>query len=198
MAKNKDENAPIESSSNSEATKNSESSSKKGRPTPKRREAESKNKVNSLAPATTKEARAREKKAAKIKRLEVRAAYMRGDENALPARDRGPVRRYVRDYIDSKRSPGEYIFYMLFVLIFTTVAIKTPKVQALVLLIMYALMFLILVYGFLLRRRVIKAVTEKFPNESTKGIGMYAFMRSTQVRRLRAPAPRVKPGDKVE
>jgi len=186
MASNEENSTPIDESQ------------KKGRPTPKRKESELKNKINSLAPATTKEAKARDREAAKVKRLEVRAAYMRGDENALPARDRGPVRRFVRDYIDSKRSPGEYIFYMLFVLIFTTIAIKTPKVQAFVLLVMYVLMFFILIYGFLLRRRVIKAVSQKFPNESTKGIGMYAFMRSTQVRRLRAPAPRVKPGDKIE
>jgi uncharacterized membrane protein len=171
---------------------------KKGRPTPKRKVAESKNIVNSLAPATTKEARANQRINAKQKRLEARAAYMRGDENALPARDRGPVKRFVRDFIDARRSPGEYIFYMLFVLIFTTLAIKTPAVQAIVLLIMYVLMFYIAIYGFLLRRKVIAAVKVKFPNESTKGIGMYAFMRSTQVRKLRAPSPRVKPGDKVE
>jgi Protein of unknown function (DUF3043) len=44
-------------------------------------------------------------------------------------------------------------------------------------------------------RRIKKLVSEKFPNEPLKGIGMYGWLRSTQMRRMRAPAPQVKRGD---
>ena len=66
-------------------------SQKKGRPTPKRKDAESARKVSSLAPARSKEEKARQKSANRAARIAQRAAYLRGDENALPLRDRGPV-----------------------------------------------------------------------------------------------------------
>ena len=71
---------------------------KKGRPTPKRKDAESARKVSSLAPARSKEEKARQKSATRAARMAQRAAYLRGDENALPSRDRGPVKRFVRNY----------------------------------------------------------------------------------------------------
>ena len=69
--------------------------SKKGRPTPKRKDAVAARKVSSLAPASTKEEKKRAKDAARAARIASRAAYLRGDENALPLRDKGPVKRYV-------------------------------------------------------------------------------------------------------
>jgi hypothetical protein len=75
----------------------------KGRPTPKRKEAESKRKVSSLAPIVSKEQKRAAKALARQDRVAQRAAYMRGDESALPLRDRGPARRFVRNYVDSRR-----------------------------------------------------------------------------------------------
>ena len=75
----------------------------KGRPTPKRKDAIAARKVSSLAPASTKEEKKRAKEAARLARVTSRAAYLRGDENALPIRDKGHVKRYVRNYIDSRR-----------------------------------------------------------------------------------------------
>ncbi|MEN9736202.1 MAG: hypothetical protein RL129_912, partial [Actinomycetota bacterium] len=46
-------------------------------------------------------------------------------------------------------------------------------------------------------RRIRKLVNQKFPGASTKGLGMYGWLRSTQMRRLRAPAPQVKRGDSI-
>ena len=79
------------------------SSQKKGRPTPKRKDAESARKVSSLAPARSKEEKARQKSAARAARIAQRAAYLRGDESALPSRDRGPIKKFVRNYVDSRR-----------------------------------------------------------------------------------------------
>ena len=63
---------------------------------------------------------------------------------------------------------------------------------------MYTAMLYAAVNGFLLSRRIKKIIAAKYPTESTRGIGMYAWLRSTQMRRLRAPAPQVKVGDKVD
>ncbi|MEY3156312.1 MAG: hypothetical protein RL257_332, partial [Actinomycetota bacterium] len=83
-------------------------SEKKGRPTPKRKEAEQQNVVNRLAPAANKQAKKLQKAQARVLRAQQREAYMRGDENALPIRDKGPVKRFVRNYVDSRRSIGEF------------------------------------------------------------------------------------------
>ena len=87
---------------------------KKDRPTPKRKDAIAARKVSSLAPASTKEEKKRAKDAARAARIANRAAYLRGDENALPIRDKGPVKRYVRNYIDSRRSIGEFQLFSSF------------------------------------------------------------------------------------
>ena len=97
--------------------------SKKGRPTPKRREATQKH--HTLAPIQTKEEKKRAREAAKTARLAARAAYMRGDENALPARDRGPVRRFARDFVDSRRTVGEFFLPIIFLVLVLTIVVSS-------------------------------------------------------------------------
>ena len=83
---------------------------KKGKATPKRKDAVAKTKINSITAPVSKADRTKNRESLKSARAEARAAYMRGDQSALPARDRGPVKKFVRDYIDSRRSLGEYCF----------------------------------------------------------------------------------------
>ena len=165
-----------------------EEAAKKGRPTPSRKAAESKRKVSTLAPVIGKEAKKREKDLARERRIAAREAYMRGDESALPLRDRGQVRRYVRDAVDARRSIGEFFMPIIFVvLIFSVVPNMTVNVLAIVL--MYTVLLFAVVDGFFLSRRLKKQITQKFPDANTKGLGMYGWLRSTQMRRLRAPKP---------
>jgi len=91
---------------------------KKGRPTPKRKEAEAARKISTLAPASTKAERKRAKEAAKASRVAQRAAFLRGDESALPLRDKGPVKKFVRNYVDARRSIGEYFLPVIFIVLF--------------------------------------------------------------------------------
>jgi hypothetical protein len=51
---------------------------------------------------------------------------MRGDQSALPARDRGPVKKFVRDYIDSRRSLGEYFLPLMVIVLLLTMV---PSVE---------------------------------------------------------------------
>ena len=169
----------------------------KGRPTPKRKDAESKRKVSTLAPIVTKDQKRASKALARQNRIAARAAYLRGDEAALPARDHGPARRYVRNFVDSRRSIGEYFLPIIFVvLVLTLFPIAVVQVGAVAL--MYAVLVIAVIDGIFLSRKIRKAVEAKFPGTSTKGLGMYAWLRSTQMRRLRAPHPQVKVGDSID
>jgi len=165
----------------------------KGRPTPKRKDAEAKRVVNSLAPAKNRAERSQQKVQLREQRAQTRAAYMRGEESALPARDRGPVRRFVRDTVDARRSVGEYFLPLLFVVL---VVSRMPKLQVVAVLLMYFIMLSAIVDWFLLTRRIKREIATRFPQAPTKGLGMYAWTRSTQLRRLRAPKPQTSPGKK--
>jgi hypothetical protein len=168
---------------------------KKGKPTPKRKEAQAKLNLSPLAPGASKESKKALKAQTRIRRMESRAAYMRGEESAMPARDKGPVRRFVRNYIDERRSFSEYFLVIIVVILFLTL-IPVPAIQLLAVAIMYSSMIFIGVNGFLMSRKIKKLVAVKFPGEPTKGLGLYGWMRSTQLRRLRAPAPQVGPASK--
>ena len=170
-------------------------SDKKGKPTPKRKEAQAKLKVSSLSPAASKEAKKALKAQARVRRLEARAAYMRGEESALPVKDKGPARRFVRNYVDERKSVTEYFLVFIMFILFLTV-IPSPAVQLGAIVLMYSAMIWVAIDGFLLSRRVKKLVAEKFPDQPTKGLGLYGWMRSTQLRRLRAPSPQVGPSKK--
>ena len=171
-------------------------SQKKGRPTPKRKEAQASTKISSLAPASTKIEKKRAKDAARAARMSQRAAYLRGDESALPARDRGVEKRFVRNYIDSRRSIGEYFLPIIgFVLILSLIPVSTFAVAGIA--IMYSVLLVSIFDGIFLSRKIKAEVTKRFPDKSTKGLGIYGWLRSTQMRRMRAPKPQVKPGEKL-
>ena len=170
-------------------------SDKKGKPTPKRKEAQAKLKMSPLSPSASKEAKKALKAQARVRRLETRAAYMRGEESALPVKDKGPARRFVRNYVDERKSVTEYFLVFIMFILFLTV-IPSPAVQLGAIVLMYSAMIWVAIDGFLLSRRVKKLVAEKFPDQPTKGLGLYGWMRSTQLRRLRAPAPQVGPSKK--
>ena len=168
----------------------------KNAPTPKRKDAEKANKVNSISAPQTKATKGRDKAATKARRLEQRAAFMRGEESALPSRDKGPVKRFVRNYIDSRRNVGEF-FLPVVASVLVLSLIHNKFVSLLAILLMYAAMLYTVVSGFFMSRKIRKEVAARFPGESTKGLGMYGWLRSTQMRRMRAPAPQVQRGEKI-
>jgi len=169
---------------------------KKGRPTPKRKDAESARKVSSLAPAHSKEEKARQKAATRAARVAQRAAYLRGDENALPLRDRGPVRKFVRNYVDSRRSIGEYFLPIIGIVLLVSL-VPYPAAAVVGVVMMYTVLFASVIDGILLSRKIKREVAARFPSESFKGLGMYGWLRSTQMRRMRAPKPGVAAGEKI-
>ncbi len=207
--------AAEEPSTASEVTSASESESieqiGKGRPTPKRRDAESRRRGPvAPAPLTAKEARARKKttrgnkedrKVAAAERRatasERRARMLAGEDKYLLPRDKGPVRAYVRDIVDARRNLVGLFMPMALVLIMTMFV--SPALQSIVTLAMLVMMLFMAVEGYWLGRKINNQVRARFPDTPDGGfkLGWYAFVRASQIRKLRAPKPRVRPGDAV-
>ena len=168
----------------------------KGRPTPKRSEAEKRRRQPYSAPADKKAAYQQSKDRDRASRSRRMEAMRRGENWALPRKDQGPVRALARDYVDSRRGASEYYMFgvlFLVVLLFIPGLRQSAVVDYAVL----ALLLVIITESSIVGGRVIRMAHQRFPGESTKGVRMYAAIRGTQIRRLRMPAPRVKPGDKI-
>jgi hypothetical protein len=185
----------------------------KGRPTPKRDQ----RKRGPVAPApmTSAEARRRrkeiggpklsraERKAERTSRradmAERREKMMAGEDAYLLPRDKGPVRRYVRDVVDSRRNVLGLFMPAALGLIFIMLAVPSLTVQRLLSPAMLVLVLIMLIDGFILGRKVNKLVDQKFSNNTESGwkLGFYAASRASQLRRMRAPRPQVNRGDKV-
>jgi len=124
-------------------------------------------------------------------------AVRRGEEWALPARDRGPVKALARDYVDSKRRISEYYMYgLLGLLVLLLPPFSHVRItQALVPLLVLAAVLVMAIEGIFIGRKVKRIAAERLPGQSTRGLALYSAMRALQIRRLRMPKPRVKPGD---
>ncbi|MGA6166887.1 DUF3043 domain-containing protein [Amycolatopsis magusensis] len=181
----------------------------KGRATPKRREAEAKRRGPvAPPPKTMREAMKRNKELRKANPTtkedrraaakERRARMDAGDDKYLLPRDRGPVKAYVRDLVDAKRNLLG-LFMPLALLVFVALLVPNVSIQRYATLLCTVMLLGMVVEGYFNGRRVAKAVREKFPKEAIKGrsVGWYAFIRASQIRKLRVPKPRVKPGDAV-
>nr|WP_207383968.1 DUF3043 domain-containing protein [Mycolicibacterium komanii]CRL72678.1 integral membrane protein [Mycolicibacterium komanii] len=186
----------------------------KGRPTPKRDQAARKRGPVAPAPMTAAEACRRRKemrnKMSREERREEKAArreqanerrdrMMAGDEAYLLPRDKGPVRRYVRDVVDARRNVLGLFMPSALGLIFVMLAVPSVQVQRLISPLMLVLVLIMVIDGFILGRRVNKLVDEKFPDNTEGGwkLGFYAASRASQLRRMRAPRPQVNRGEKV-
>jgi hypothetical protein len=165
----------------------------KGRPTPKRSESERRRRPMN-APGDKKEANRQYRDRQRQDRTRRMQGMQKGEQWALPARDRGPARALVRDYVDSRRRLSEFYMYGLVVLLIL-LFIRNPLVQSIVPLIVLVAVMIMLTEGIFIGRRARTLVQERLPGESTQGVRLYAAMRALQIRRLRMPKPRIKPGE---
>jgi hypothetical protein len=112
-----------------------------------------------------------------------------GDERQLPARDRGPVRRFARDLVDSRRSVGEFFLPLALIILILNFT-KDPQIRATGSFLWLLLVVLIVVDSVVLARKLKRGLRRMHPDEGTKGVVPYALMRSMQIRRFRLPPPR--------
>jgi len=167
----------------------------KGRPTPKRSEAQTQRRSVANTPTTRKEASKRQRDDRRAALERQRQALATGDERYLPARDKGPVRKFARDFIDSRFNVAEF-FLPMAVIILVLSMVRVGALQSIALLLWLVVIVLIVVDAILTGFRLKKRLAERFPDQNRKGAVAYALMRSLQMRRLRLPKPQVKRGER--
>lgn len=193
----------------SEASARSGITPPKGRPTPKRvtkrrgpvapapmTAAEARARRKSLAgPKLSKEERRAQKAQRRERMAERRQRMLAGDESALLERDRGPVRRYVRDIVDTRYNLLGLFMPVALGLMFVMMAL--PQIQLYISPAMMLLMVLMALDGVLLGRKVSRLVDTRFPEdtEARWKLGLYAVSRASTLRRMRAPRPQVRRGE---
>ncbi len=168
----------------------------KGRPTPTRREAEAAAKARAKAPRTRKEQAAAKRRVRADEAHKVRTAMKTGDERHLLPRDKGPVRRFVRDYVDHRFSFLEIVLPLVLVTTVLTYS-GSPRLVQVGSTVMVAVLALIVVDVLTLRFRLRRELAARFEDESTKGTTWYAVSRSMQMRFMRLPKSQVKIGEKL-
>ncbi|MBH5334470.1 DUF3043 domain-containing protein [Streptomyces pactum] len=167
----------------------------KGRPTPKRSEAQTQRRSLAQTPTNRKEAARRQREARRADLARQREALASGDERYLPARDKGPVRRFARDYVDSRFVVAEF-FLPLAVIILVLSMIQAGAMQTYVLLMWMLVILLIVVNSVVIAIQLKRQLRKRFPGENLRGAVPYALMRTLQMRRLRLPKPQVKRGER--
>ncbi|MFD3549389.1 DUF3043 domain-containing protein [Streptomyces sp. NPDC058655] len=167
----------------------------KGRPTPKRAVAQSQRKAVVASTGNRKEDAKRARERRRVEMAKQREALANGDERYLPARDKGPVRRFVRDYVDSRFSVAE-MFLPLAVVILVLSMVRVAQLQSIALVLWMGVIALIIVDSAGLVFRLRKALIARFPDEPRRGAIAYGLMRTLQMRRLRLPKPQVKRGER--
>jgi hypothetical protein len=211
--KDKPESANVADEAASDSAQTAGTTAPKGRPTPKRDQG--RRGPVAPAPMTSGEARRRRKELGgpkltreerKAERLTRRAdmsarreKMMAGEDAYLLPRDKGPVRRFVRDVVDSRRNVLGLFMPAALGLIFIMMAVPSVTVQRLLSPAMLVLVVIMVIDGFIIGRKVNKLVDQKFPDNTESGwkLGFYAASRASQLRRMRAPRPQVNRGDKV-
>lgn len=166
----------------------------KGRPTPSRKEAEAARKAKVRAPRGTKQGKKAAREADRQARARQREGMLAGDPRYLPARDQGPVRAYVRNFVDGRYTVAEYFIFMALVVLVLGF-VPNVAVQQFVSLAFFMVAALIVIDTVILIVQLRMRVKKVFPDKADrKGITLYALMRVLQYRRLRMPKPQVARG----
>jgi hypothetical protein len=168
----------------------------KGRPTPTRKEAEAAAKARAKPPTTRRGQVAAQRASSGESSARVRQGMRNGEEKYLLARDKGPVRRFIRDFVDSRFSFVELIIPLLVVTMVlgysgnkTAASIGNAVLLGSVLLVALDM--------FMLRFRLRRQLATRFPDQPVKGTTYYAFTRAMQMKFMRLPKPQVKIGQEL-
>jgi hypothetical protein len=168
----------------------------KGRPTPTRREAEAAAKARAKTPRSRKELAAAQRSSRTESSQKMRAAMKSGDERYFPARDQGPVRRFIRDFVDSRFSFIELMVPLLIVTMILGYS-GSSELAALGNTILMGTILLVIGDMLYLRFRLRRQLVRRFPEEPLKGTTYYAVTRALQMKFMRMPKAQVKIGQQL-
>lgn len=168
-------------------------SSTKGHATPTRKEQEAARK-RPLVANDRAERRRREREAANIERERARVGMANGEQKYLPIRDRGPQRKYIRDYVDARWSVGELLLPTIALFFISSFFPPDSVVQFVGFAVMWFVLLVAVIdaviVGIILKRKL----TEKF-GSMDRGSRFYAAMRMVYFRQMRLPKAQVKRGE---
>ncbi|MER7839242.1 DUF3043 domain-containing protein [Streptomyces sp. NPDC096040] len=191
----KDEKAPADKAVVTDSKQTRDPQAPKGRPTPKRSEAQTQRRSVANTPTNRKDAAKRQREDRRAAMERQRQALATGDERYLPARDKGPVRKLARDWVDSRLNVAEF-FLPLAVIILVMSVVNNAAIKNIALLLWLVVIVLIVLDAAVSGFRLKKRLAERFPDQNRKGAVAYGLMRSLQMRRLRLPKPQVKRGER--
>ncbi|MBG6214140.1 MAG: DUF3043 domain-containing protein [Cryobacterium sp.] len=160
----------------------------KGQATPTRKQQEAANK-RPLVPddrkLAAKQARAKSSAARDVARVGMAA----GVDKYLPLRERGPQKRYARDYVDARFNVGELMIPIMFLVILLT---TIPSVDVYAIFALWAFFILAVIDCVVLGFILTKKIEAKFGADKAERVRWYAAMRALQLRPMRLPKPQVK------
>jgi hypothetical protein len=160
-------------------------SGKKDRPTPTRKEAEAARRERMNTTLSKKQSRAAASRQSRSERMKT-----------ISAREAVPEKVLMRDYIDARFNLGEFLLpSVVVILAVTLLGSYWPVVTLIATMAMYLFIIGVFVDGYLMWRGFKKVLAKRLPKASPKGLLMYGMTRSTQIRRFRSPAPRIKRGE---
>ena len=127
-------------------TKVAETTSGKGHPTPKRKDAQAQN----LRPLVPKDREASRKAAKARMRERENAEYdamQKGDINHMPKAERLPWRIYIRDYVDARFNLGEFFIPVAFVILIGSIFVtyQWPALALPLMVLMYVYLFAVII-----------------------------------------------------
>jgi hypothetical protein len=161
----------------------------KGHATPTRKEREAANK-RPLVPTDRRAAARQSRDQVANARERARVGMAAGEERYLPARDKGPQKRYTRDFVDARWNIGEITMPLLALVIISYVI---PAVAQYAIIAVWGVLVIVVADGIVLGFQLKKRLTAKY-GSMERGVRWYAFMRAIQLRPMRLPKPQVKRG----
>lgn len=168
----------------------------KGRPTPTRKEAEAAARERAKVPRTRKEVARQQRSARTESSKKVRAAMKSGDERYFLARDQGPVRRFIRDFVDSRFGIVELMIPLLILTMILGYS-GSGRLAGIGNTVLFGTLVLVVLDLVMMRMRLRKQLAIRFPDEPVKGTTYYAITRSMQMKFMRLPKAQVKIGQEL-
>ncbi|MCA0294253.1 MAG: DUF3043 domain-containing protein [Actinobacteria bacterium] len=170
------------------STENPAKPARKDAPTPSRREAEAARRERLNPTLSAKEMRVKERSAKNALR-----------DEQFARTESAPGKVLMRDFVDSRKSISQWSMPILMVTLAVSLVISSLSTDAALAVtwFTYSLFILIAADLFMMWRKYKRLAAERLPKEPLKGLLGYMINRAINLRRLRLPAPRVKPGDTI-
>ncbi len=125
----------------------------------------------------------------------MRLANETGDERFMAARDRGPQKRFARDYVDRRFMVGEYLMFAVFAFLIISLSLsRFPQVTMNITYALWVLVAAVAIDSFIMSRGLKKALVARHGSVD-RGVMYYGIMRGLQFRKMRLPKPQVRRGE---